>query len=621
MSTKILEKIDKPGDLRILRRELLLELAEEIRTEITETVSKTGGHLASSLGAVELIIALHYVFDMPGDKIIFDVGHQAYAHKLLTGRRKKFSSLRQPGGISGFPSIDESEYDVFGTGHSSTAISAACGFAVARDLSKQDFKVVAVIGDGSMTGGLAFEGLNNAGHLNTSLLIILNDNEMFISHRVGAIASYLARILTLGLVKQIEKRIESFLRRIQYVGLYLLRLAKRFKLLLFPGMLFEEMGFAYYGPVDGHDLYSLIDILGKLKNIPGPILLHILTKKGKGYHPAEKDPIKFHGIAKFEVETGNSVKFEGAKEIPTYTDIFSKTIVDLAKQNEKIIAITAAMPEGTGLEVFRKEFPYRFFDVGIAEQHSLTFAASAAAAGLKPVCAIYSTFLQRGYDQLIHDIAIQKLPVVITVDRAGIVGEDGKTHQGVFDISFLRPVPNLIIMSPKDENELRDMLYTALNSNYPSIIRYPRGKCSGVQLKEKYELLKIGSSELLKDGTDLCFIAIGNMVSVALQAADNLTQKGISCAVLNARFIKPLDVEALKEISKKINRFVTLEENVLAGGFGSAVREFFAEIDALKILSIGLPDNFIEHGSQEHLRKKYGLTPEAVSEKVKDWFT
>ncbi len=612
-SQRVLDKIDKPTDIKLIRKELLPKLIEEIREEIINTVSKTGGHLASSLGTVELITAIHYVFNAPEDKIIFDVGHQAYTHKLLTGRRNKFHTLRQYQGISGFPSREESEYDCFGTGHSSTAISAALGFAVARDLKKEKHKVIAVIGDGSMTGGLAFEGLNNAGHINTDILVILNDNEMFISHRVGAIAGYLARILTLGLVKKIEKKIEKFLRRLHFLGLYILRVAKRFKLLLFPGMLFEEMGFSYLGPINGHDFFSLVSILTKIKEMRGPIVLHVITKKGKGYEHAEKDPIKFHGTTSFEIETGMS---NSKSTIPTYTEVFAKTLTELAKKDQKIIAITAAMAEGTGLNIFAKEIPERFFDVGIAEQHALTFAAGLAADGFKPVCAIYSTFLQRGYDQIIHDIALQNLAVVIAIDRAGIVGEDGKTHQGIFDISYLRPIPNLIIMSPKDENELRHMLFSALKLNRPVVIRYPRGKGIGVQFEPELKYLPLGKAEVIKEGKDIYILAIGNSVNYSMEAIKFL--KDISAGVVNMRYIKPLDEEIIREISKKVKYMVTVEENVSAGGFGSAVREIIPS--HVKILSIALPDKFIEHGSQEFLRKKYGLSPEGISEKITNWY-
>jgi len=610
---RVLDKIDKPGDLKLIRKELLPRLIKEIREEIINTVSKTGGHLASSLGTVELILAIHYVFNAPEDKIIFDVGHQAYTHKLLTGRRNKFHTLRQYQGISGFPSREESEFDCFGTGHSSTAISAALGFAVARDLKKEKHKVIAVIGDGSMTGGLAFEGLNNAGHINTDLIVILNDNEMFISHRVGAIAGYLARILTLGLVKKIEKKIETFLRRLHFVGLYLLRVAKRFKLLLFPGMLFEEMGFAYLGPIDGHNFFSLVNILTKIKESRGPVLLHVITKKGKGYEPAEKNPVKFHGATSFEIETG---EFNSKSTIPTYTEVFAKTLTELAKKDEKIVAITAAMAEGTGLEIFSKEFPNRFFDVGIAEQHALTFSAGLAAEGFKPVCAIYSTFLQRGYDQIIHDIALQNLPVVIAIDRAGIVGEDGKTHHGIFDISYLRPIPNLIFMAPKDENELRHMIFTAIKLNRPVAIRYPRGRGVGVQFEPELNYLPLGKAEIIKEGKDLYILAIGNTVWYSLEAIKLL--KDINAGVVNMRYIKPLDEDLIKDISKKVKNIVTVEENVYSGGFGSAIREILPS--NINVLTIALPDKFIEQGPQEFLRKKYGLSPEQISEKITNWY-
>ena len=612
---RVLDKIDKPQDLRVIRKELLLQLVKEIREEIISTVSKTGGHLASNLGTVELIVALHYVFDMPKDKIIFDVGHQSYTHKLLTGRREKFHTLRQFKGISGFPNPEESEYDVFATGHSSTAISAAVGFAVARDLKKEDHKVIAVIGDGSITSGLAFEGLNNAGYLKSNILVILNDNEMFISHRVGAIAGYLAKILTLGLVKEAEKRIDKFLRRLHFVGLYILRIAKRFKLLFFPGMLFEEMGFSYVGPVDGHDLFGLIDILTKVKkSTTAPLLLHVVTKKGKGYKPAEKDPTKFHGALKFEIESGEMAV---DNSLPTYTDVFSRTLIEIAKTDDKVIAITAAMSEGTGLSEFAKKFPDRFFDVGIAEQHALTFAAGLAANGFRPVVAIYSAFLQRGLDQLIHDIALQKLPVLIAIDRAGIVGEDGSTHQGIFDISYLRLIPNFVIMAPKDENELKDMLYTAFKINQPVAIRFPRRKGIGVKIEPGFELIPFGKSEVLKEGTDVCIIGVGDMVNLCLSAASMISEN-LDCGVVNVRFIKPLDVELLKEITKKVKSLVVVEENVATGGLYSAVREKITDPE-VRVLSIGLPDRFIEHGAQKVLHKKYGLTAENIAEKIREY--
>ncbi|MEW6557973.1 MAG: 1-deoxy-D-xylulose-5-phosphate synthase, partial [Elusimicrobiota bacterium] len=469
---KILDKIDKPSDLRVIKKELLPQLADEIRELIVSSVSQTGGHLAPSLGTVELTIALHYVFESPKDKIVWDVGHQAYTHKIITGRREKFSRLRQINGISGFPKIEESEYDAFGAGHSSTAISAALGLAVARDMKNENYRVVAVVGDGALTGGLAYEGLLNAGHSGTDMLVILNDNEMFISYRVGAFAAYLTKLITGGLYSKLYKKVEKFLSRIHFWGSQIMRVAKRFRVLLFPGMLFEEMGFAYLGPIDGHDINKLIELLTKVKNLKGPILLHLITKKGKGYKPAENKPTEFHGIGKFDINTGNSIT---ETKIPTYTQIFSQTLVKLAKQDEKIVAITAAMAEGTGLTEFQKEFPNRFFDVGIAEGHAVTFAAGLATGGYKPVVAIYSTFLQRAFDEIVHDVCLQKLPVVFAIDRAGIVGEDGATHQGAFDLSYLRMIPDLVIMAPSDENELQNMLKTALSLSQPAAIRYPRG--------------------------------------------------------------------------------------------------------------------------------------------------
>ncbi|MDH5173917.1 MAG: 1-deoxy-D-xylulose-5-phosphate synthase, partial [Elusimicrobiota bacterium] len=480
----VLELIDRPSDLRLIRKELLSELAQEIREKIIKVTSQQGGHLASSLGTVELTIALHYVFDSPQDMIVWDVGHQAYAHKILTGRRNSFSTLRQHGGISGFPTPEESEYDTFGVGHSSTAISAALGMACARDLSgNNNHKVVAVIGDGSMTGGMAFEALNNAGHLGKDLLVILNDNEMFISHRVGALAGYLTKLMTLGLVKKLERKVKKFLTRVSFWGIAILRVVRRFKVLLFPGMLFEEMGFSYLGPIDGHKVHYLIEIFQKVKDMKGPVLIHVVTKKGKGYQPAEREPIKFHGTAPFNILTGETEK----SKIFSYTEVFGRTLIDLARSNEKIIAITAAMPQGTGLDAFEKEFPKRYFDVGIAEQHAVTFAAGLAKAGYRPVCAIYSTFLQRAFDQIIDDVCLQNLPVVFAIDRAGIVGEDGATHQGTFDLSYLRLIPNMVVMAPKDENELVQMLNTALSWNFPCAIRFPRGAGVGVKLDRQYK--------------------------------------------------------------------------------------------------------------------------------------
>ena len=610
----VLELIDRPGDLRLIRKELLPQLAEEVREKIINVTSRRGGHLASSLGTVELTIALHYVFDSPQDKIVWDVGHQAYAHKILTGRRDMFSTLRQHGGISGFPSPEESEHDAFGVGHSSTAISAALGMACARDLSGSNNKVVAVIGDGSMTGGMAFEALNNAGHLGKDLLVVLNDNEMFISHRVGALAGYLTRLLTLGLVKKLERKVKKFLTRVSFWGIAVLRVARRFKVLLFPGMLFEEMGFSYLGPINGHNVHYLIEIFDKVKDMKGPVLIHVISRKGKGYQPAEREPIKFHGTSPFNVLTGEIEK----SKIPSYTEVFSQTLVDLARSNEKIIAITAAMPQGTGLDLFQKEFPRRYFDVGIAEQHAVTFAAGLAKAGYRPVCAIYSTFLQRAFDQVIDDVCLQNLPVVFAIDRAGIVGEDGPTHQGAFDLSYLRLIPNLVIMAPKDENELVHMLNTALSLNCPTAIRYPRAQGIGVKLDRQYKILPLGKAEVLAQGGDVAILAIGNSVHPCLLAQQRLGAEGVKINLVNMRFVKPLDEGLIKEIIKKIHKIVTVEENTVLGGFGSAVKELVAS-DNVSVLSIGLPDQFIEHGSSDELREKYGLSPERIAGRVREF--
>jgi len=611
----ILEKINNPNDLRLIKKELLPELAKEIRDFMLSSVSNTGGHLAPSLGAVELSIALHYVFDAPKDKIIWDVGHQAYAHKILTGRREKFATLRQTDSISGFPKIAESEYDAFGVGHSSTSISAALGFAVSRDLNCESHKIVAVVGDGAMTGGLAYEGLLNTGHSGTDVLVILNDNEMFISHRVGALAAYLTKLLTGGLYNKLYKRVDKFLSRIHFWGSQIMRVAKRFRVLLFPGMLFEEMGFAYLGPVDGHDIGKLIEILSKVRNLKGPVLLHVLTKKGKGYSPAEDNPTAFHGVGSFNIITGEP---NTAAKYPTYTKIFSQTLVNLAGRDEKIIAITAAMADGVGLADFQKEFPKRFFDVGIAEGHAVTFAAGLAASGYKPVVAIYSTFLQRALDEIIHDVCLQNLPVVFAIDRAGIVGEDGATHQGAFDLSYLRMIPNIVIMTPSDENELQNMLKTALEINRPVAIRYPRGEGTGVKLEKEIKVIPVGKSRIVKDGKDIFIFAAGNLAGASLDVARKFQSENISCGVVDVRFVKPLDIDLLKNISQKTKRIVTVEENVISGGFGSAVCELLKDSD-VKIHTIGLPDKFVEHGSQKDIREIYGLTSDKIHTNINQW--
>jgi 1-deoxy-D-xylulose-5-phosphate synthase len=608
---KILKTVNNPQDLKKLSKEELYILAKEIREEIINIISANGGHLAPSLGVVDLTIAMHYVFDSPRDKMIWDVGHQSYAHKILTGRKNKFKTIRTYNGLSGFPCRSESEHDAFGVGHSSTSISAALGFATARDIKNEEYKVVAVIGDGSMTGGLAFEGLQNAGHLKKDMLVILNDNEMFISQKVGAVAGYLAKLLTVGMARKVEEKVMKTISGFHGLGLPFKKFIKRAKVILFPGMLFEEMGFTYIGPVQGHDINNLTIILENIKDIEGPVLLHVITKKGKGYAPAETEPIKFHGVGKFDVKSGEMVKSNAV----TYTKIFSDTLIKLAHSDNKIVAITAAMPEGTGLDKFAKEFPNRYFDVGIAEEHAITFAAAMAADGMKPVCAIYSTFMQRAIDNIIHDVALQNLPVTFALDRAGLVGEDGGTHHGAFDLSYLNYIPNLIIMSPADENELQHMLKTALSSNKPCAIRYPRGVGVGVKLDNFPCVLKIGKGAVLKDGDDICFLVIGNHVDTCLKAVQLLEKKNINASVINMRFLKPLDVNIIREALSRTKKFVTVEENSLIGGFGESVKNVLFGTGA-EVECIGLPDKFVEHGNVKILRKKYGLTPEGVVNKA-----
>lgn len=611
----ILERIAQPSDVKRLTPALLPQLAQEMRQRILQSISPKGGHLASSLGTIELTLAVHAVFDAPRDKIIWDTGHQAYGHKLLTGRQDQIHTIRQFGGLSGFLRREESPYDAFGAGHASTAISAALGMAVARDLKKEAFQVVAIVSDGCLTGGEAFEGLQNAGHLGTDLLVILNDNAIFISHRVGALGAFLTKLLTGGLARQLEHNVEKFLKRIQFYGAGLLRVAKRLRVLLFPGMLFEEMGFAYFGPVNGHDLPRLIEVLRQVKSLRGPVLLHVITKKGKGYVPAEKDPILFHGPGKFDVATGQLSK-PATPPLPTYTKIFSHTLVRLGREDRRIVAITAAMPEGTGTDAFQKEFPHRCFDVGLAEQHAVTFAAGLACEGMKPVCAIYSTFLQRGFDQLLHDVGLQRLPVVFALDRAGLVGEDGPTHHGVFDFAYLRIIPNYILMAPADENELQHMLKTALTLRQPVVLRYPRGNVFGVPMDSDPRVLPIGKGVILKDGGDLFLLAIGSVVHPALAAAQRLEQEGISCGVANLRFVKPIDQGLLLDILKKTPHLITIEEHVVTGGFGSAVMEALEGQD-IRLQRLGIPDQFIEHGAQSVLRDVCGLSEDKIAQSAR----
>ena len=615
--SRLLDTINGPEDLKGLDLKELAQLAAEIRKTIVNTVSQKGGHLAPSLGVVELTLAIHYVFDSPRDRIVWDVGHQCYAHKLITGRRELFHTLRQQDGISGFPKRAESPHDALDTGHSSTSISAALGMTTAATLKGDKKKVVAVIGDGSMTAGIAFEALNNAGHLRKDLLVILNDNEMSISPNVGALSSFLSRKLTSRMATRLKKDLEGFLKRSE-LGENLWSLLKKsedsLKSLLTPGMLFEALQFEYVGPIPGHHLETLIETLNNVKEVPGPVLLHVLTKKGKGYKPAEEHPDLFHGLGPFEIATGKPKRPESPQP-PCYTEIFGNTLVRLAKEDQRIVGITAAMPAGTGLKYMAEAIPERFFDVGIAEQHAVTFAAGLALEGMKPVVAIYSSFMQRAYDQVIHDVCLSNLPVVFALDRAGLVGDDGPTHHGVFDISFLRTVPNLVVMSPKDENELQHMLYTAIKHDGPVAIRYPRGTGIGTGLDWKLKKIEIGKAELVRPGRDLTIIAVGHTVNTAMEAAERVAeQEGIQASVINARFVKPLDAGTICEEAKKSGRVITIEENALMGGFGSAVLETLADagIADLAVKRLGIPDRFIEHGSQPLLRKEVGIDPQSV---------
>lgn len=617
--SEYLKQIDSPKDIHTLDYLQLDELAAELRQLIIETVSKNGGHLAPSLGVVELTLALHKTMNMPPDKIVWDVGHQSYAHKIITGRRDSFNTLRQLGGISGFSRPEESSYDSFGTGHSSTSISAALGLAVARDLKGEKHKVVAVIGDGAMTGGLAFEAINYAGALKNDLIVILNDNEMSIAQNVGAMSGYLAKLRTEPMYTRGKEEVEQIINKIP-AGSRLWRLGLKFrdslKHLLVPGMFFEEMGFFYLGPVDGHDIRQVADFLQRAKMMKGPVLVHVLTKKGMGYKPAEDNPGLFHGVGPFDIDSGKVIK---SSDIPSYTDIFGQTMVKLAHSDENIVAISAAMTSGTGLAKFAKLYPKRFFDVGIAEQNAVTMAAGLAAGGQHPVVAIYSTFLQRAFDQIIHDVCLQKLPVTFAIDRAGIVGEDGATHNGLFDFAYLRPIPNMVIMAPKDKNELQHMLATAVQyQGGPTAVRYPRGAGAGCKLDDNFKTLPIGKAEILKKGSQVTLLAAGSTVRLAEAAAVILAGRGISAAVINARFIKPLDEECILHYATQTGVLFILEEHVLHGGFGSAVLELLSDrgLKDVRVQCIGIPDVFVEHGSQEAVRKKYGLTTEQVVKAV-----
>jgi 1-deoxy-D-xylulose-5-phosphate synthase len=614
---KILSNIYSPDDLKKLPAGDLPRLAAELREEIIATCAANGGHLAPSLGVVELTIALHRVFDSPRDRIVWDVGHQAYAHKLLTGRRERFRTLRTLGGISGFPKRAESPHDAFDVGHSSTSISAAVGLAVGRDLKKERNKVIAVIGDGSMTGGIAYEGLNQAGHLNRDLVVILNDNEMSIAENVGALSTFLSRTITNEFVHKIKKDVEGFLEGLDGFGQGMLKIAKRaeesLKGLFTPGMLFEAFGFEYVGPIDGHDIAGLQETLEKVKRFDDAVLIHVLTRKGKGYRPAEENPSLFHGVGPFEVTTGKVMKGKGGGA--SYTAVFGEAIRKIAAEDDRVVAITAAMPDGTGLTPFAREFPARFFDVGIAEQHGVTFAAGLAAEGYRPVFAVYSSFLQRAYDQVFHDVCLQNLPVVFAIDRAGVVGSDGPTHHGVFDLSYLRHLPGMTLMAPKDENELQHMLFTAVEHGGPVALRYPRGNGFGVPLDQAFRTIPLGKGEVLRRGKDGAILAVGTMVQPALEAALALAAEGLDLSVVNARFIKPLDRELILSLARETGRLFTAEENAIQGGFGTAVLELLEEegVEGVAVTRFGYPDRFIEQGEQPELRALYGLDAAGIA--------
>jgi 1-deoxy-D-xylulose-5-phosphate synthase len=616
----LLHDIKGPADLKKLSDTQLAELAKELRRFLLITVAQTGGHLAPNLGVVELTIALHATFDSPYDQIVWDVGHQSYIHKILTGRLAGFGTLRQYNGLSGFPRPDESEHDVFATGHSSTSISAAVGLAKGRDLLGQKNRVVAVIGDGSMTGGMAFEALNHLGHLQTDLIIILNDNEMSISKNVGALSRYLNRLRMNPRLRRLKNDLQDWIQKIPRVGQvtarYLEKIEDSLKFLVIPGMLFEELGISYLGPINGHDISELKMSFKNACERGGPVLIHVLTTKGKGYKFAEQNPERFHGTGPFDLESGLKI---GGSSIG-YTDVFSRMIVDLAAEDRRIVAITAAMAEGTGLIEFAKKYPNRFFDVGIAEQHAVTMAAGLAKKGLRPVVAIYSTFLQRAYDQIIHDVCLQRLPVVFMLDRAGLVGPDGPTHHGVFDLSFLRQIPNLTVMAPANEYELRDMLYTALQQDGPVAIRYP--KCEGLSMPagQEYHLLPVGKGEIVISGQGIAIIAVGAMLQNALSAAFRLKKSGIQCTVANARCIKPLDEEMILNLTGAHQNIIIVEENISAGGYGSTVLEFITarRIKGVTIKLLGIPDKFITHGPRELLLQQCGLDADGICRAVRE---
>lgn len=616
---KLLDSINQANDIKNIDEKCLGQLAEEIRNFLIQNVSRTGGHLASNLGVVELTMALHLFLNFPQDKLVWDVGHQAYIHKLLTGRKELFPTLRQMDGISGFPKQEESICDSFDTGHSSTAISAALGLVKARDLEGKNHKVVAVLGDGALTGGMAFEALNNAGRLKTNFIIVLNDNNMSISENVGGMANYLAKLRTSSKYTGFKENFENTLNQMPGIGKAIVDKLKRskdaIKHFMIPGMFFEDMGLTYIGPIDGHDMNQMKKAFQAAANAKKAVVVHVLTKKGKGYQLAEKYPARYHSVDPFEVQSGQPLKTE--KSI-SYTKIFSEAMIKLGKENDRVVAITAAMPFGTGLYDFSKQFPNRFFDVGIAEEHAVTFAAGLAMGGFRPVVAIYSTFLQRSYDQIIHDVCINHLPVVFAIDRAGITGRDGKTHQGIFDLSFLSHIPNLVVMAPKNKTELEQMLSYAIAYNGPIAIRFPKGEAF-LGLEEHQAPLELGKTEVLFEGSEVAILAVGSMVKTGLQVTEALKADGIKATLVNVRFISPIDTDILQELAKKHMIYVTMEENVKSGGYGQKVADYLCEarLNQIRLVNIAVPDQYIEHGGVNELHRRFGLDPDSIVEKIK----
>lgn len=618
MAESILNKIKSPATLRDLSSEELNSLASEIRERMVEVTSKCGGHLAPNLGVVELTIGLHLALDSPKDRIVWDVGHQSYVHKLLTGRADAFSTLRQHGGLSGFPKREESPHDCFDTGHASNSISAALGMAVGRDQRGTDESIVAVIGDGSMTGGIAYEALNQAGHIKSDLMIVLNDNEMSIDGNVGGLSCYLNRLRLDPTYNRVRDDLEQVLRRIPGVGEKMVNFGETWKTslkqFLVPGMLFEELGLKYIGPIAGHDIEAIRKAILMAKQLKGPILIHVLTRKGKGYGPAERYPDRFHGTSPFNIETGKQKKKKTGA--PTYAKVFGRSLKKLAAQDKRIVGITAAMAQGTGMDIFAAAYPDRCFDVAIAEQHAVTFAAGLATQGLRPVVAIYSTFLQRAYDQLVQDICLQQLPVVFILDRAGLVGDDGPTHHGSFDLSYLSHIPEMTVAAPKDEAELQRLLGTALEADRPFAIRYPRGAATGVALTDNFAALPIGRSEVLVEGDSAAILAVGSMVPVAEAAVAQLRAAGIDCALINARFIKPLDTALITDLATRCDLLVTVEDNSIIGGYGSLVAQLLAPISDCRLVNFGLPDRFVGHGDTDRLRTEIGLDADSLANKI-----